>query len=173
MNWLDTEHRYGLVSRALHWSMAVLVLVMLASDLWMEALEHLGKASLMDLHKSIGMLLLALLAFRLVWRWYNRGRPLPPAHWRLAAHLGHLALYALLLFIPVSGVLAAWGSGHGIDVFGLSLVPAGPEIEWLEEAFEETHEVLANLLWLAIGGHVLAAFAHQFLLADRTLKRMA
>lgn len=172
MNWLDTEHRYGLVSRVLHWSMAVLILLMLASEPLMEAFEHLGEATLMGLHKSIGVLLLVLLAVRLAWRWHNRGRLLPPAHWRLAARLGHLALYAQLLLIPVSGVLAAWGSGHGVAFFGLPLLPAGPEIEWLEEAFEETHEVVANLLWLVLGGHVLAAFAHQWWLGERSLQRM-
>ncbi|MBB3189678.1 cytochrome b [Halomonas cerina] len=71
MNWLDTEHRYGPVSRALHWSMALLVLLMLGSDWWMEGL---GEAAAMDLHQSIGLALLALLAFRLAWRAVNRGR---------------------------------------------------------------------------------------------------
>lgn len=173
MNWLDTENRYGLVSRVLHWSMAVLVLFLLASDWWMEALEDLGKANLMGLHKSIGVSLLALLVFRLVWRWHNHGRLVPPAHWRRAARFGHLALYLLLLAIPVSGVLAAWGSGHGVTFFGLPLIPSGAEIKWLEEAFEETHEILANLMWLMIGGHVIAAFAHQWWLGERSLKRMA
>ena len=68
MHWLDTEHRYGAVSRALHWSMALLVLLMLGSDWWMEAFEGLGEAAAMTLHQSLGMTLLALLAFRLAWR---------------------------------------------------------------------------------------------------------
>ena len=173
MNWLDTENRYGLVSRVLHWAMALLVLLMLGSELWMEALEGLGKANLMGLHKSIGVLLLALLGLRLAWRWHNRGRLTPPAHWRLAARLGHLALYGLLLAIPLSGLLTAWGGGHGVTFFGLPLIPAGTEIEWIEEVFEETHEVLANLMWLLIGGHVLAALLHQWWLGERSLQRMA
>lgn len=173
MNWFDTQHRYGRVSRALHWSMALLVLLMLASDWWMEAFEGLGEARLMGWHKSLGVLLLGLLAVRLAWRWLNRGRLAPPAHWRLAARLGHLALYALLLWLPVSGLLAAWGSGHGVAFFGLPLIPAGPETEWLEESFEEVHEVAANLLWLMIGGHVLAALAHQWWLGERSLRRMS
>ncbi|MCE8013180.1 cytochrome b [Halomonas daqingensis] len=172
MNWLDTEDRYGLVSRVLHWTMALLVLLMLGSELWMEALVGLGKANLMGLHKSMGVLLLALLACRLAWRWLNRGRLTPHAHWRRAAQLGHLALYGLLLAIPASGLLTAWGSGHGAAFFGLPLIPAGPEIEWFEEAFEETHEVLANLLWLLIGGHVLAVLVHQWWLNERSLQRM-
>ncbi|MDR9440714.1 MAG: cytochrome b [Halomonas sp.] len=172
MNWLDTEHRYGLVSRALHWSMALLVLLMLGSDWWMEGFEGLGEAAAMDLHQSMGLTLLSLLAFRLAWRAVNRGRPAVLAHWRLAARLGHLALYALLLIIPLSGLFAAWGSGEGVTLFGAPLIAAGAEIEWLEEAFEETHELLANLLWFVIAGHVLAALAHQWWLGERSLQRM-
>ncbi|MGJ7459043.1 cytochrome b [Halomonas sp. MA07-2] len=169
MNWLDSEQRYGVVSRLVHWAMVPLLLLMLVSDWWMDALS---KSSAMGLHKSIGLLLLGLLAFRLVWRWINRGRLAPPAHWQWAALLGHLALYGLLGLILVSGLLAAVGSGHGVAFFGLPLVPAGAEIEWLEEAFEEVHEVAANLLWLVIGGHVVAVLGHQWLFADRTLQRM-
>ena len=40
MTMMDTENRYGAVARALHWSMAVLLLIMLASEVWFEALEH-------------------------------------------------------------------------------------------------------------------------------------
>ncbi|MEQ6888786.1 cytochrome b/b6 domain-containing protein [Halomonas sp. CS7] len=173
MNWLDTDHRYGPLSRALHWSMALLVLLMLVSDWWMEGFEGLGEAAAMTLHQSIGVTLLALLALRLAWRAVNCGRPTPPAHWRLAARLGHLFLYALLLLIPLSGLLAAWGSGEGVTLFGAPLIAAGAEIEWLEEAFEETHEVLANLLWFVIVGHVLAALAHQWWLGERSLQRMS
>lgn len=172
MNWLDTEHRYGAVSRALHWSMALIVLLMLGSDWWMEAFEGLGEAAAMSLHQSIGMTLLALLVFRLAWRAVNRGRPAPPAHWRLAAKLGHLGLYALLLVIPLSGLLTAIGSSEGVTLFGAPLVAADGEFEWLEEAFEETHELLVNLLWFAIAGHVLAALAHQWWLGERSLQRM-
>lgn len=172
MNVLDTQDRYGAVSRAIHWSMAVLLILMLASDWLMEAFEGLGESQLMGLHKSIGLLLVGLLLFRLAWRWVNRGRPAAPSHWQRAARLGHLALYSLMVLIPVSGLLAAWGSGHGVAFFGLPLISSGGEIEWLEDAAEETHEVVANLLWLVIGGHVLAALAHQFWLGDRTLQRI-
>lgn len=172
MNWLDTKHCYGLVSRVLHWSMALLVVLMLGSDWWMEDLGRLDEIAAMDLHQSIGMTLLALLAFRLAWRAVNRGYPAPPNHWRMAARLGHLILYTLLLVIPLSGLLVAWGSGEGMTLFGAPLIPAGAEIEWLEEAFEETHELLATLMWFVIAGHVLAALAHQWWLGERSLQRM-
>ena len=172
MNWLDSEQRYGAVSRALHWSMATLLLLMLGTE-WLAEIVAMSEREAMALHKSVGVLLLGLLVFRLLWRRVNHGRLEAHAHWKCAARLGHLALYAAMLVIPVSGLLVALGSGHGVEFFGLPLIAPGAEIEWLEEAAEETHEVLANLLWLLIGGHVAASLAHQFWLRDHTLKRMA
>lgn len=172
MNWLDSTQRYGAVSRALHWSMATLLILMLGTE-WLAELVGMSEREAMTLHKSVGLLLLGLLVFRLLWRGVNHGRVEAHAHWKWAARLGHWALYAVMLLIPVSGLLAALGSGHGVEFFGLPLIASGAEIEWLEEAAEETHEVLANLLWLLIGVHVLASLAHQFWLHDNTLKRMA
>lgn len=172
MNWLDSDQRYGAVSRAIHWSMATLLILMLGTE-WLADLAGVSEREAMMLHKSIGLLLLGLLVFRLLWRRVNHGRLEDHAHWKWAARLGHLALYAAMLLIPLSGLLTAAGSGHGVDFFGLPLIAPGAEIEWLEEAAEETHEVLANLLWLLIGGHVVASLAHQFWLRDHTLKRMA
>ncbi|AXY41758.1 cytochrome b/b6 domain-containing protein [Halomonas sp. JS92-SW72] len=171
MNWLDSAQRYGAVSRALHWGMATLLILMLGTE-WLAELVGMSEREAMTLHKSVGLLLLGLLVFRLLWRGVNHGRLESHAHWQWAARLGHLALYAAMLLIPVSGLLAALGSGHGVEFFGTALIAPGPEIEWLEEAAEESHEVLANLLWLLIGVHVLASLAHQFWLRDHTLKRM-
>jgi len=140
---------------------------------WLAELVGMSEREAMSLHRSVGLLLLGLLVFRLLWRGVNHGRLEAHAHWKWAARLGHLALYAAMLLIPASGLLAALGSGHGVEFFGLPLFAPGAEIEWLEEAAEETHEVLANLLWLLIGVHVLASLAHQFWLHDNTLKRMA
>lgn len=172
MNWLDSEQRYGAVSRAIHWSMATLLILMLGTE-WLAELVGMSEREAMALHKSVGVLLLGLLVFRLLWRRINHGKLEAQAHWKWAARLGHWALYGMMLLIPVSGLLVALGSGHGVEFFGLPLIASGAEIEWLEEAAEETHEVLANLLWLLIAGHVVASLAHQFWLRDHTLKRMA
>lgn len=172
MKWLDTQDCYGVVTRFVHWSMAVLLLLMLSTE-WLADLAGVSEREAMALHKSVGVLLLGLVVLRLAWRVLNRGRPAAPMHWHLAANLGHAALYAAMLLIPLSGLLVAMGSGQGAELFGMPLIAPGAEIEWLEEAAEETHEVLANLLWLLIGGHVVASLVHQFWLHDRILKRMA
>ncbi len=64
MTLMDVDDRYGAVSRAVHWIMAVLLLVMLASEVWFEALEHsLSEASLMAWHQSLGLTIFVLFPF--------------------------------------------------------------------------------------------------------------
>lgn len=174
MTLMDAENRYGGVSRALHWLMAALLLFMLASEVWFEALEDsLSEHSLMVWHQSLGLTLLGLMAFRGLWRWLNRSRLSPPAHWATMAKLGHFALYTLMILLPLSGLATAVGEGDTVTFFGWTIFASGPEIEWLEDSGEDVHETLANLLWLMIGLHVAAALTHQYLLKDRELKRMA
>ncbi|MHA7923769.1 MAG: cytochrome b [Marinobacter sp.] len=174
MTLMDADNRYGAVSRAVHWIMAVLLLVMLASEVWFEALEHsLSEASLMAWHQSLGLTIFGLVIFRGLWRGLNRSRLSPPAHWTAMAKLGHIALYALMILMPLSGLATSLGEGDPVTFFGWTVFGYGPEAEWLEESGEDVHEILANVLWVMIGVHVAAALAHQYLLGDRIMKRMA
>ncbi|MCG8519515.1 MAG: cytochrome b/b6 domain-containing protein [Pseudomonadales bacterium] len=174
MTLMDADNRYGAVSRALHWSMALLLLGMLASELWFEVLEHrLSGADLMALHQSLGVVLLVLVIVRVGWRWLNRSRLAVPAHWALAAKAGHVVLYLLMLLMPLSGLAIAIGEGDSVALFGWTLLDAGSEIAWLEDSGENLHKILANVFWLMIGLHVAAALIHQHLLDDKVLKRMA
>lgn len=173
MTWLDSDNRYGLVSRAIHWLMAALLIFMLLSEVWMEAFEEIGGGSGMPLHQGIGLALGALLVLRLFWRLVNWGQIRPPERWRMAAKLGHIALYGLMLALPLTGLFSTLGSGHGLHPFGLTLIERGPEIEWMEEIGEDAHEVMANLLWFVLAGHVLAALLHHHVVGDNTLRKMA
>ncbi len=89
------------------------------------------------------------------------------------AKLGHLALYALMILMPLSGLATSLGEGDPVTFFGWTVFGYGPETEWLEESGEDVHGLLANVLWVMIGLHVAAALAHQYLLGDRIMKRMA
>lgn len=174
MTLMDTENQYGTVSRAIHWLMTALLLTMLASEVWFEGLEDmLSETYLMGWHQSLGLTLLGLVILRGVWRWLNRSRIIPPAHWAVMAKWGHLLLYALMILMPLSGLATALGEGDTVTLFGWTVFASGPEMEWLEDSGEEVHEALATALWLVIGLHVAAALAHQYLLKDGGLKRMA
>ena len=68
---------------------------------------------LIDMHKSIGLTLLGLVALRILWRLGHKPPPMParyPAYERKGAHLAHLLLYAVILLLPLTGYIhdSAW-----------------------------------------------------------------
>src|SRR5579872_4757291 len=61
-------------------------------------------------HETIGILLFGLVLMRILWRLYEpTPEPPPMAPWmKLSASAAHLALYALLLAIPLTAIAGAW-----------------------------------------------------------------
>lgn len=174
MSMMDAENRYGAVSRALHWSMAILLLVNLSSEVWFEALEHSrSEADLMVWHQTLGIAVFGLLLVRIAWRWLNHSKISLPENWARVARLGHFVLYGLMVFMPLSGLAVSLGEGDPVSFFGWMIFTPGPETEWLEEVGEDLHEALATGFWVMIGLHVAAALVHQYWLGDRVMKRMA
>ena len=134
-------------------------------------------------HKSFGFLVLALAVLRLAWRFANPSPGLPdgmPAIERIAAHLGHAGLYALLLALPLSGWLMVSASPWGIPtvLFEVLPVPHLPVPEALggkaeaEAVLKELHEVLGFALLALVVLHVAAALKHHFINRDTVLRRM-
>jgi len=172
----DRGDRFGGLSIINHWLLAFLVIGMLAFGLYIEDLPKSPEAGvLIGVHKSIGVLVLILAAWRVVWRSFN-GFPDDIAEmksWeRLSARVMHYALMVLVLAMPLSGYVASSAAGHPVGLFGLFSLPALPENKALSSAAGEAHEVIATLLMILIGLHILAAVKHHVINRDATLKRM-
>ena len=95
----DTSIRYTHTAIALHWLIAALVIVQFAWGWWMQEIpkQPVGpRVDAFNLHKSVGMMILALMVVRILWRIGHRPPPLPsmPSWQARAAHLTHIALYA-------------------------------------------------------------------------------
>ena len=132
------------------------------------------KTQLVNLHASLGVLLLALTAARLGWRAVVPG-PAPSGSrlMQLAAKAMHLALYAMLVAVPISGVLMMAAKGRAFDVFGLFTVPPLMATDRaFGESLEEAHEMLSYLMLILVGLHAAAAVFHQAILKDGVLGRM-
>ena len=73
IQWLDTPERYGLITRTLHWGMA---LILAWQFLGMILRQLLGRTPLVSTiagtHSSVGTLLFALIVIRLLWGLMNR-----------------------------------------------------------------------------------------------------
>ena len=89
------------------------------------------------------------------------------------AHLGHLALYGLMIAIPLSGWLMSSAKGFQTVYFGVLPIPdllaKNPE---LGELLATLHGGLNLLLVLTVLGHAAAALKHHFVDRDDVLRRM-
>ena len=175
---LRNRDRWGPVSQALHWSVALLVLAMAAIGLSLDELPRSPKWFwVYDLHKSIGLLVLALMVARLAWRLFAGAPPhVPglPRIQRLAAGATHWLLYLLVLAMPLSGWLYDSASGlRPLRWFGQVAVPklVGPD-EGLAHDLHDLHEDLFTVLVAVVLLHVAAALWHHVFRGDATLARM-
>ena len=165
--------------RLAHWLSAVLVLVALGLGTAMVQFVHepAARFELTQTHKSIGVVILALTVARLCRRSFSRApKPEPAAcSLRLAAGAAHVALYALLLLMPLSGWLMATTTPVRVPtiVFGLFALPypLAPDLAIYGLA-RGAHVALAILLAALIAVHVAAAMIHAFIWRDQSLVRM-
>jgi cytochrome b561 len=178
MQWRNTSERYGLVSLVLHWLVAVVVFGLFGLGYWMVGLDYYSSwyKTAPELHKSIGLLLFAVMLVRMLWRRLSPPPASLPNHGsltRLASKLGHAFLYLGLFVLMVSGYLISTAEGRGIPVFGLFEVPATvSSIPNQEDVAGLVHEYLAWALVIFAGIHALAALKHHFIDRDATLRRM-
>ena len=160
--------KYHLAARILHWLMAAGFLFMWGCGFAMTTLiEEDGPMEeiLFSLHISIGVTLLILLGFRLLVRFLYTPPPLPAGFtWqeRVAAYLGHLALYVLPLAVIAVGWLEVDLGGYGVQWFGLPIPPlVKPGLEETVVLLENWHKWLAYTMLAAAAGHVLVALQHR------------
>ena len=168
---------YTPVAKGLHWLMAVFIFGLLALGIYMHELPlSPQKLQLYSWHKWAGVTVFLLVWLRLAWRVTHRPPALPESlspHMRLAAHVGHAALYLLMVAIPLSGWLMSSAKGVQTVWFGVLPIPdlLGRDRE-LGDLLQQVHKLLNLLLMLTLAGHVLAALWHHFVLKDDTLRRM-
>ncbi len=174
----NTSTAYGFVAILFHWLTAVAVVGLFALGLWMVDLTyyHRWYNTAPDLHRSIGVVLTALILLRLLWRFANPRPQMLSSHrpWeQKLAHAVHILFYVLLLSMFVSGYLITTAKGQGLPVFDLFSLPAVVTgIDNLEDIAGEIHEILAFTL-IGLGAlHGLAALKHHFIDRDITLLRM-
>ena len=129
-----------------------------------------------NLHFSLGLLVFGLFWLRIAFRLLGNTPaivPAPPVWQDKLAKLGHWALYAIMLLMPLLGWAVLSAFGKPIPFFGLEL-PAllAPDKE-LGRSLMDVHELGGNLAYFLIGGHGLAALYHHYFMQDNTLRRMA
>jgi cytochrome b561 len=174
----NTRSSYGIVSILLHWIMAVLIIGLFVLGLYMVDLDYYSKwyNAAPWWHKSIGMLVFALLLFRLVWLMSNvHPAPLESyKSWEIkAAKATHYSFYILLIIICISGYLISTAKGASIDIFGWFSIPAIISFsKYQADISGEIHEIAAYVMAFLFLLHVCATFKHHFIDKDVTLIRI-
>lgn len=171
----DRPQGYGLVSRALHWLMAALFAAQFLSAIlrFLDRDMSLSR-TIWGIHYTLGFVLLVLVAIRAIWGVLNlRTRP-PHGHGLigLAALGGHLALYALMIFVPAIGLLRVYGGGRGFSVFGYQLFQPGTRDEALMAPGHLLHGPAGWALLALVAGHILMVFVHKYVWREDILGRM-
>lgn len=155
---------YSILQKALHWTMALLILFnLIFSDAMEEATEAYERGevpspedlSSANIHAYVGIAVLCLGLIRLVVR-LMRGAPEAPAEeppiLRLASKIAHGAFYALFFLLPLSGIGKYY---FGNETAGF--VHGGP---------------LKLLMWILIVVHIAAVLVHQFYWKTNVAQRM-
>jgi cytochrome b561 len=195
----QTPSRYTKTAIVLHWLIAIFIALMfvlgwymaelpkeapkqLAYDLfdlgvytWQLAEEASPRTFYFNLHKSLGLTVLALIVLRVLWRITHT----PPAALssykaieKKVATATHHSLYLLMLAVPVTGLIMAINSKYGVKWFGIDVI-AGLDNKPVRDFFECTHEFVGIVLLVLIGIHLLGALKHKFIDKDDTMSRMS
>ena len=187
MSTRSTPETWGSLARALHWLSAVVIITGLGHGYWMANILPRGaRLPHYAWHATIFLYFGLLLALRIAWRLADAA-PAPPAGsaaWeRIAARAGHLALYALLVWLTVTGYMN-WSAfparfdpqragDMAITMFGLP-VPALHRVRDMDvfRFWEGNHAYAAWALAALVLLHIGAALRHHFMKHNDVLSRM-
>ncbi|MBN15088.1 MAG: cytochrome B [Pelagibacterium sp.] len=172
MSLKSTPDRYGTIAIVVHWVTALLVLALIVLGLnAADADTDATKRALLIPHIALGLTVLALTIFRIVWWVFADRRPnelagIPPLQSRIAATV-HVLAYVFII------VLASTGIATNIIGGVIPALATGAPIPDLDDiAPRDIHGVLARLFMALLAIHIGAALYHHFIRRDGLLSRM-
>ena len=171
-----TIQRYPKLQILIHWLMFLLIAVAAIS---IEVREAIPKGTdlrseLKNLHIFIGQLVLIFLFVRVIAR-LSFKQPLPESKidWQVTLmKLVHVALYVLMLAIPITGILLLQAGAKEVSFLGYVLPEIISPDREIKKIIKEIHELLSNSLYLLVALHVAASLWHHYVIRDGSLKRM-
>ncbi|MFT3930474.1 MAG: cytochrome b [Spongiibacteraceae bacterium] len=170
--------KFSPISIGLHWLMLLLLVAVYAT---MELRGIFPKGStpreaMKTFHYMLGLSVFVLVWLRLVARWVHPTpaiQPTPPQWQTYLARAVHLALYALMIAMPLLGWTVLSAEGKPIPFFGLQLPALVAENKALADQIMELHENIAVVGYVLIGIHAAAALFHHYVMRDNTMQRMS
>lgn len=168
---------YSATARVLHWVAALLVAILVPVGL---AMTRTGEGpltnALYELHKSFGILIFVVMLARAAFRLVNGAPPPAPGLTSIELFLSkavHIALYALLLVMPISGYVGVSMCCSPVNLFWTIPVPI---------SFTGSEATVKSILWMhstasyvLIGLfilHIAGVVNHAMIKHDGVLARM-
>jgi cytochrome b561 len=171
-----TEQRFSLAQRALHWTMAIMIIAMLFIGIGMVSILAPTYWPLISIHRPLGIGILLLVLIRIATRLRSGAPALPgdlPRWQAAAAKASHLLLYALMLAMPLVGWAMLSAGGYPVVLYGpLHLPPIAPHDAGLYALLRAAHTWLAYLLFVTILAHLGAALFHALVRRDAVVRSM-
>jgi len=173
---MSLSERYTRTAIALHWTIAAAVIVQYTWGWVMQTIPKQPPGLRVDafnMHKSIGLTILALMILRALWRWRHPAPPLPsmPLWQARLARITHATLYVALFVMPLAGYLGSVFSGYPVKYFGVTLPAWGVKSESVKNFMSSAHFVTSWVLACAVLLHVAGALKH-WLDGDSLVERM-
>lgn len=162
----EVTGRFSAGSKLLHWTIAILVCLMLYGGF------TLSKETVTT-HASIGVVVLGLM---IIWLTWNRLNPRPhrvsgPRWQEILSQAVHHLLYLCIFLQPIFGLAMASSSKYNLMVFGTFGLQIGQN-DTIHEVFETLHGANGFLIAGLVAVHIAGALYHAVILKDNVLKRM-
>lgn len=163
----------------MHWLIGTVLIGQISFGILLDDLAPRGtpsRGAIINLHKSVGIVLGVLILLRLLWRLMHVAPAWPStlsAWQRRAAQLGHIALYVCMIVMPLSGYTASNFSKHGVKFFGMALRPWGGDLPAVYNVLNTLHVVTAWVFTGLIVGHVVMALKHALIDHEDVFKRIS
>jgi cytochrome b561 len=163
-------HRFNAFQRLLHWLMAICIIAMFFVGVGMVSTVMPEYLPLISIHKTLGITILVLVLVRLALRVRFGAPPLPsdlPEPMKLAAHLSHYALYALMIVMPLLGWAMLSAAEYPVVLYGKNFLPAIlPQSDSLHTLLWNAHYYLAFAFFALVLLHVAAGLFHALVRRD-------
>ena len=168
---------FTVTQRVLHWSMAAAILAMLFIGIGMVSTVRPDYLTLVSIHRPLGITILVLALLRLVVRLSVGSPGLPadlPEPMKLAARLSHVALYALMIAMPLLGwAMLSAAAYPALMVGGWSLPAIVPQSDSLHTILWNAHRALGLAFFALILLHLSAGLFHALVRRDGVFQAMA
>jgi cytochrome b561 len=174
---LKNASRYNNALIILHWLTFILIVLSYASiegrELFERGTEMRDNAKYT--HFVVGLSILLTTFARIIFRLTTQvpaSLSSSPKWITKASKFGHFLIYVFLFVMPVLGWLIISAEGKSVDVFGMTVPLLIDEDPGLAESLEEIHETIGTFGYALLGGHILMALYHQYVLKQQLFNRM-